>query len=272
MMARHLSRRLLALGAVALAWAGLALPANAKYCCPFCSSQGKTLLQEVNDAALVVYGSAKGLKQVGGPTGEGTAELTIETVIKSNKILGNKKTLEIGRYTEDKKYRLIVFCDVFKGKLDPYNARMVLATAKADKYLLGALKVKDQSVPERLRFFFDYLDHDESEIANDAYKEFALADYKDVRKFASKINTSQVEKVVKWLKDEKTPGFRYGLYASIIGHAGGKKEAKLIRSMLDNRESRLTGTGLDGMLAAYIMLEPKEGWKYLHQLMTNTKQ
>jgi hypothetical protein len=81
--------------------------------------------------------------------------------------------------------------------------------------------------------------------------------------------------VAKWLDDDKdgknTPAFRYGLYASMLGHCGTAKHAELLRKMLDTPAKRL-GSGVDGMLAGYIMLKPKEGWQYTRDILKDAKK
>ena len=69
-----------------------------------------------------------------------------------------------------------------------------------------------------------------------------------------------------WLQDPKTPSFRYGLYASLLGHCGTKDHAKMLLSMIDDPEKR-KGSGLHGLMAAYVMLEPEKGWAMLKDLV-----
>ena len=54
-------------------------------------------------------------------------------------------------------------------------------------------------------------------------KEFKLngnADYKDYHEMAKHL---PADKIAKWLQDPNTPAFRYGLYASMLGHCGTEK-------------------------------------------------
>jgi len=102
------------------------------------------------------------------------------------------------------------------------------------KYIKGALEVKDKSIGARLRYYFDYLDNKDTEISNDAYKEFGNADYKDYRDMAKEL---PADKIAKWLEDPNTPAFRYGLYASMLGHCGAAKHAALLRTMLDDPQN-----------------------------------
>jgi len=258
-----LLRRGLSLAAVALALGLSAVPA---FPCPFCTSQGTTLTVEVNQASMVLYGRLENAKLTGTEFGEGTTDLVIEKVIKSHEILGDKKVIKLDRYVptdRDAKVRYLVFCDVFKGKVDPYRGLAVKSDSDIAKYVEGAMKVKDEKASVRLRFFFDYLANADPEVSNDALKEFGNADYKDTRDLYP---TLPADTVAGWLKDENTPAFRYGLYASILGHSGKPEHAELLKSMLEDPLKR-TASGVDGILAGYVMLKPKEGWDYLTAIL-----
>jgi hypothetical protein len=260
MPSKSLSRPGLAVAALVL---GASVPLVA---CPFCSMQGQTLIGDVNQASMVLYGTFANAKLDASGDGQGTTELHIDAVIKKHEILGDKKVIIVPRYVptdKDNKVKFLVFCDVFKGKIDPYRGVPVQADSDMVKYLEGALAVKDKPIGERLRFYFDYLDNKEVEIANDAYKEFANADYKDYCDMAKKL---PADKIAGWLADPNTASFRYGLYASMLGHCGTAKHAQLLRQMLDDPQKRVT-SGLDGILAGYTMLEPKEGWSYISGLL-----
>ena len=98
-------------------------------------------------------------------------------------------------------------------------------------HLQGAIAVKDKDVGSRLRFFFDYLDDNDPTVTDDAYKEFGNADYKDYKDMAKDLPP---ETLVKWLKDPNTPAFRYGLYASMLGHSGSPKQGDVLRKMIDD--------------------------------------
>jgi hypothetical protein len=253
------------------AWAVLASVAAA---CPFCTMQGQTLTGEVSQASMVLYGTLTNA-QIQGNGEDGTTDLVIEKVVKKHddldkltKTKGNKTFVVLPRYVPPADgYKYLVFCDVFKGKVDPYRGVAVKADSDMAKYLEGALAVKDKKIGERLRFFFDYLDNADLEISNDAYKEFANADYKDYRDMAAKL---PADKVARWLKDDKTPGFRYGLYASMLGHCGKPEHAALLREMLEPEKRVITG--VDGILAGYVLLSPKEGWAYTVGVLKDAKQ
>jgi hypothetical protein len=253
-------RRFLALGIAVLVWMSCPTPVSS---CPFCSMQGQTLIGDVNQASMVLFGTFTNAKlDASGDFGQGSTDLVLEAVIKSHEILGDKKLLTLPRYVPTDKNsntKFLVFCDVFKGKIDPYRGVPVPADSDMVKYIKGALEVKDKNIAARLRFYFDYLDNKDTEISNDAYKEFGNADYKDYRDMAKDL---PADKIAKWLEDPNTPAFRYGLYASMLGHCGAANHAALLRTMLDDPQKRVS-TGVDGVLAGYTMLQPKAGWDYI---------
>jgi hypothetical protein len=232
--------------------------------------QGQTLTGDVGQASMVLVGTLSNAKLTGADTLEGTTDLTIDSVIKDHDIIKGKKVVTLPKYIpgDDKKYKFLIFCDVFKDKIDPYRGVAVKADCDVAAYVKGALEVKDKKIGERLKYFFKYLDSDEVEISNDAYKEFGNADYKDYKDMAKGLPSATL---VKWLKDPNTPSFRFGLYASMLGHCGKPEDAKLLRGMLDDPEKKVI-TGADGILAGYILLDPKEGWDYLRSTLKDEKK
>jgi hypothetical protein len=253
---------LLVLGVTAL----LAVPAPL-WSCPFCNVEGKTLTQEVDQASMVLYGKLTNANEK-----NETTDIVVEQVIKDSPTRGARKTVTLARYIETddvtSKYRFLVFCDPFNGKIDPYRGLALKADSKLPDYLRSALKVKDKPLAQRLRFFFDYLDSADLEISSDAYKEFGYADYNDFKPIAKDLPAARV---IKWLKDPDTPSFRVGLYASMLGHCGKKKDAAVLRALLNDPDRR-AGSGIDGILAAYTLLEPKEGWKYIVTVLKDSKE
>src|SRR5262249_8545367 len=93
-------------------------------------------------------------------------------------------------------------------------------------------------------------------------------DYKDYRDMAKKL---PADKIAKWLEDPNTASYRYGLYASMLGHCGKDKHAEVLRKMLDDPQKR-AGSGVDGILAGYALLKPKEGWAYTKAVLEDPKR
>jgi hypothetical protein len=266
MAARRLSL-LFGLLAAFLAVAWLTAPAPA---CPFCSEErGPTLVGDFGQASMVLLGTFSNPRfGNGGALEEGATDFNIEKVLKPHEIIKGKKVITLPRYINQVKNKFVVFCDVYKERIDPYRGVELLPDSKMVDYLTGAVAIKDKPAPDRLRYCFDYLNSPEIDIALDAYREYAKADYKEYRNMARKL---PADTLADWLKDPKTPPYRYGLYASLLGHCGTDKHAKLLKEMMDDAEKR-RGSGLDGMLAAYIMIKPKEGWAYLGGMLKDEKE
>ncbi len=252
---------------VLLAWLAAALPSPA---CPFCSEErGPTLAGDFSQAAMVLYGSFVNAK-LGTGGFDGTTDFQIEKVLKPNEFLKTVKDnrITLPRYVPQPKNKFLIFVDIYKGNLDPYRGVEVPANSDLVKYLEGATKLKDRPQGERLRYCFDFLNSADFDVAMDAYREFAKADYKEYAEMAKKL---PVKTLADWLQDPKTPPYRYGLYSSLLGHCGSPADTKLLRSMIEDPEKR-KGSGIDGMLAASIMLQPKEGWLFLLDKLKDTRQ
>ncbi len=237
--------------------------------CPFCAEErGPTLIGDFNQAAMVLVGQFANPRIGSGGVEDGKTDFVIDVVLKPHEVAKDKKTITLPRYVTQLKSKFIVFCDVYKGTIDPYRGIELPANSEMVKYLTGAVSLKDRPAPERLRYCFDFLNSQEIDIALDAYREYAKADYKDYQAMARKLPP---DTIAGWLRNPKTPPYRYGLYASLLGHCGGPAQAKLLRDMLDDPQKRQS-SGIDGMLASYIMLAPKEGWSYLRGFLGNEKQ
>ena len=237
--------------------------------CPFCNgADGKTLTTDAGEASLILFGKLKNARVDPKDAYAGQTDLEIETVVKSHSILAGRKVITLPRYLPpDPDYKFLVFCDVYKGQLDAYRGEPVKADSRIAGYLKGAIAVKDKDPATRLKYFFDYLEDKDPTVSGDAYKEYGFADYKDYRAVAEKL---PAETIVRWLKDPNTTAARFGLYASMLGHCGTAEHAPLLRALLDDPQHRLT-SGADGVMAGYVLLQPKAGWAYVAGLMRDAK-
>ena len=241
------------------------------WACPFCMASGTTLLEEANAAQMILYGTLTNARLVPGDPNGGTTDLSVEVVIKENEILAGRKTITLAKYLppqSDKPFKYLVFCDVYKGQIDGYRGQAFRSDSHIAEYLKGALALKRKDIATRLKYFFNYLDDPDIEIANDAYMEFGNCDYRDFRPIAE---TFSAAKIAAWLKNPGTPPSRFGLYGSILGHCGTAQDAELLREMLDDSKRRYS-SGMDGLAAGYIMLKPAEGWTYLLGVLKNEKR
>ncbi|MCE9561420.1 MAG: hypothetical protein K8U57_05140 [Planctomycetes bacterium] len=247
--------------------AGLLLNAAPASACPFCSPTGTTLTGEVAQADFILFGTLSNATRDKSDPGsqKGTTELSIELVIKPHDLIKGKKSITIPRYVppDGKSAKHLIFFNIFNGQLDAYRGEAVPADSKLPEYLKGAMEVKQKDIITRLRYFFDYLEDPDIVVSSDAYSEFGYAEYKEVREIGSKLPPAVL---LRWLKDANTRGSRFGLYGLLLGHCGKPEDAKAIRALLDDKDKAYT-SGLDGVVAGYILLDPKAGWEYLIGLL-----
>lgn len=221
-------RTILGVLGLAMMWVGWAAFSTA---CPFCSEErGPTLVGDYNQAMMVLVGTfSNPVPGKGGNLEDATTDFNIELVLKSDDIIKNKKMITVPKYVpnaEKKKY--VLFCDVYKGNIDPYRGVEISADSDLVKYLKGAVSLKEKAPADRLRYCFDFLNSAEFDVAIDAYREFAKADYKDYKDMAKLL---PAKTLAGWLNDPKTPPYRYGLYASLLGHCGNEEDGKLLRTL-----------------------------------------
>lgn len=242
--------------------------------CPFCTQDGRTLANEIQDAHFVVHGrlgQARIIQNADG-TETSTTELHILEVLKDHEILHGKKMIVLPRYMpildEKQPTQYLFFCYCFDGKIDPY-----LAFAVRDKqfveYLKGVLGPKQQDKVARTKFFFDHLDSENQEISGDAYREFAFASYNDVRDMVAKHRELVRKKVLQWLNERDRNLPRLGLYGMMLGVCGKPEDAAVLRDILRDME---VVTGLDGMMAGYLMLNPTEGWAFIVETLQDRQK
>src|SRR5262245_2657788 len=261
------STRYSLVGLLALLLFAVAAPA-----CPFCPSAQQTLLGELNQAHLIVFGTLSNAQRDPSEFGKGTTDMEIEVVVKDHEFLKGKKKITLPRYVPPdpkNKSKHLVFCEIYKGELDPYRGEAVPPDSKIAEYLKGAIELKDKDMPTRLQYFFKNFDSPDWAISGDAYQEFSNAEYKDVRVAAAKMDPDHL---LKMLKDPNTSIARYGLVGLLLGHCGTSgKHAKPLRDFVSDPKVK-QATGLDGLLAGVILLDPKAGLESVAGLIKDTKE
>jgi hypothetical protein len=239
--------------------------------CSLCGSSlqnALTFRQEAGlaSARIIFYGTVEKSDPI-----RGVSEFRIESVVRSDPFLGDKKTVELPRALPilDPKDppKFLVFCDVFKGKLDPYRG-VPVQSADMIKYLKGALALESKDRARSLLYYFDYLEHADKKIAEDAFLEFAKSTDQEIGQIASKLSAAKIRG---WIKDRETPEYRLGMYAFLLGACGGAEDAAALRAMLQ-KPSEKTMTAFDGILGGYIQLRPEEGWTLALDLLRDSSK
>jgi hypothetical protein len=201
----------------------------------------------------------------------GVTDLRITHVLRKDDWLAGRKVVEIPRYLagSDPKnpVRFLLFCDLANGRLDPYRG-IPVKTSDSVEYVKKAMALDARDRVGNLRFFFDYLENTDPEVARDAFLEFAKASDAEIARVAPKLSA---DKLRSWLKNPQTPVERLSLYALLLGACGGPADADLLASFLNDGTQRATDC-YDGLLAGYIHLRPKEGWQLAIQTLRDGKR
>ena len=234
--------------------------------CEFCNGEReKPLVTQFEDAEFVLVGHFENARRLADGVAPGESDFKIERVYKDHPMLKGRTELTLPRYVPNSKTKFIIFGDVFMGKIDAYKGTAIVNDGEMLKYIDGMVKLKNKSKGEKLRYAFDFLTSPETDVSVDAYREFARSDYNDYKEMAKSL---PADKIAGWLKDPKTPAYRYSLYASLLGHCGKAEHGELLRSMMDEVFSDKTkGTGMHGLLVGYVMIEPEKGWNYVKELV-----
>lgn len=262
--------------------------------CPFCSSQGQTLAGELTAADMIVVATVVKAERDADDFTKSRTELRIDKTIKPHPAFEKKTQMVVPRYIPVEKGQaapqLLLFCYVNtdtsdaavaavasvaavfpqyrNATIDAYRGDEIRPKSKLPDYLDGARKLQTADPIARLEFYFQHLESDDLFISSDAYMEFGNADYKDVQALAKKL---PADTLVKWLKDENTVPSRYGLYGMLLGHCGKAEHAATLKKLIADPDNAYS-LGLDGMLAGYVLLDPKAGWELLAGIAADRKK
>lgn len=250
------------------ALSALVLPGMARACslCGPALMQAPTVRQDaaLPTARIIVIGTAHDRP------GSTASEVRVKEVLRSDPALGGKKVIPLDRYVPSdpkKPPRFLVFCDIFEEKLDPFRG-FPLGSDDAVDYAKKAIALGSRPAEDLLAFYFRYLDHPDKDVARDAFIEFARASDQDLARAARRLDP---DKLVRWLKDPKTPSERLNIYALLLGASGRPADAPFLASLLDETSERATAA-CDGALAGYMHLRPREGWERVFALLSDGKK
>ncbi len=125
---------------------------------------------------------------------------------------------------------------------------------------------------DRLAFFQKHLEDADETLARDAYDEFAVAPYEDVRGLESRMDPTQL---LTWIEDPKVQANRRRLYATMLGVCGTKADADRIAEILKGAnlppEKADVRSGLDALIACYVSLRGAEGLDLVDRLFLDRK-
>ena len=231
--------------------------------CPFCNAVSQTLRQEMESMDAVVIASAL---QSDLTRDKETGELKMKVL----KVLKGKEYV-----TVDQEVMAVYYGEVSKGRVfmlsgvDPPQMQWscLPLSDRAQKYVVKVTELSDDPL-ERLRFYQQFLEDEESMLARDAYDEFAVAPYEAVQNLAPEMDHDQL---VSWITDSEMSTNRKRLYLTMLGVCGDEKDLPLLEKMLRSTKKSTRG-GLDALIACYLTLSGEKGLPLIDELFLANKK
>jgi hypothetical protein len=239
--------------------------------CSLCGTMSRrvSLVQEFEQANVAVYGHLKNAKLLDAKNGTGTTEFHFDAVIKDADGFPKQKMIVLPRFLPalDAKDppRYVMFFRVPSKTLEPYNGRQI-ASPDVLHFVAKLTSYRDNPV-EALRVAAKHLDDADPQIAEEAFLAFAKADDKLVNQVAKSVSPEMLRKLM------KTPDLepeRLSMYAYLLGACGDKNDVEQLRKLLKDPSPRMF-RAYEGILAGYIMMQPKEGWAFTHETLRDAK-
>lgn len=180
---------------------------------------------------------------------------------KSAELLVKDKQINLDRYRTSKPGDLffLLGTDIGDGKGIEWGSPLEVSETSFN-YMVQA--PSPEAPPgKRLAYFLKFLEFPDPVISNDAFGEFANAQYKDIEQLASQLPK---EKIRHWITSPETQATRLGLYGMMIGLCGDDVDAANLekRILVQTDEFRL---GIDGLMGGYLLLTRDKGLDILDQ-------
>ncbi|HTN76751.1 MAG TPA: hypothetical protein VL096_15940 [Pirellulaceae bacterium] len=235
--------------------------------CPFCESATPSWLTQIREADIAVIAKVTAVKPAAANAPIPLVEVQLEVL---------QSLAEAAPRAEPKSFR----CELletpqvgsqwlFSGAGEPernWQPVSALTDARA-RYLQAALQLPREG-NARWQFFYAYLENADEALATDAYGEFAIAPFAAVQAFQPHLKRAQLWQ---WIRSEKTPEQRRGLYYTMLGLCGTPADAQELELLLTTPEKRPPG-GFDALVACYLTLRADAGLKVVEaQLLASPK-
>ena len=235
-------------------------------CCPFCSAPSQTLCEQLNmsDAAVLVqWESGQPADREKGFVGS-TEYAVLKVVHDSSGMLKPGGRVKIDRYRASKAGDMFLLLGTKTTELE-WGAPLEV-TETSFNYITQAPS-KEAPAKQRLAYFVKFLEFSDHIVADDAYGEFANAQYKDI---VSVRDEFPREKLRKWLANPQTVPSRLGLYGLMLGLCGRDEDVEYLQGRLLEPVDGFR-LGVDGMMGGYLLLAGEKGLATLEDAKLRNK-
>lgn len=249
---------------VALTWS------PATDACPFCSAVSMTLTEEMDAADVAVLAKLSPTQPAESTLDNASqqavkAKFDIVEVLKGADVLGKARQIEVLYFgQDDEKHEFLIT------GIDPQQlswATPIGLSERASAYVrkLGPLP---PAGADRLVFFQDYFEDEDTLLAGDAYDEFAKAPYADVKDLKDRM---QHDKLVAWIQDPNVTASRRRLYLTMLGVCGSIDDVPVLEAMIRSDDRQLK-TALDAIVACYLTLQGPDGLPLVEDLFLKNQE
>jgi hypothetical protein len=250
--------------------------ASSARACPFCSAVSLTFAQEIaqSQAAVIAKLIEPPPASALAPTADGPlpkGKFEVVEILKGGDLVadagltgGDAKPIETIMLEEKPVGTMFLLMGV-----EPPNLVWSSPIRVGDRAVayLRRLQGLPEKGPERLAFFQEHLEDEDETLARDAYDEFAVAPYADVKGLKEKMDSA---KLLSWIENPKVQANRRRLYATMLGVCGSDADAARIGRILSGEglapEQLEARSGLDALIACYVALEGPEALDLVDRL------
>lgn len=224
--------------------------------CPNCPQGMKSYAEHIAVAdAVVLVEWVSGVKDTDEQVGSTTVR--VRQVVKGPAKSLEGKSLKLDRYRGSKKGDLfLAFATERENGTGLEWNDVVEVNPVSFQYVLKAPPLEADAA-KRLPYFLKFLESSDSLVANDAFAEFANAEYKDILELAPQLPR---EKLSRWIANPETQAVRLGLYATLLGMCGNNDDAEVLKTQILKKDAvgayRL---GLEGLISGYLMIQGDKG-------------
>lgn len=217
----------------------------------------RTIREDIIEADAVVVADL-GPAQLINEDGDGRTELVVRAVLKGRSFSPGQR-VQVERYLSNPQSNVRRCIFVFRRTQERWELLGVrpLQGEGALAYVNDLVRVVNQGLQPKAEFFVRHLDHPDEDVARDAFTEVARSPDSDIAAAAKSISPQRLRRL---LLDPTTPAERRGLIAFLLACAGDSNDLQLIQRLLRDVPADQPGTRR-GLLAAHIVLQPREGWQ-----------
>ena len=252
----------------------LAAPAIAQ-ACPFCSAVSLTFAQEIAQSQAAVIARLVEPPPPGSLSPRADGPLPKGRFAVVDVLKGGDLVAEAGLSPGGREIETIMLEEKPPGTLyllmgvEPPNLVWSSPIGLSDRAVAYIKRLADlpEKGPDRLAFFQEHLEDEDDTLARDAYDEFAIAAYDDVRGLEDRMDPATL---LGWIENPKVQPNRRRLYATMLGVCGSAADADRIGRLLSGDdlppELAEARSGLDALIACYVTLKGPEGLDLVDRL------